>query len=236
MGAPNPLPPDLYPGPVGEEGAAGRRVIPAWLRDDLKKLERDRQRQVERETLETGRGVNYVSRQEALDGSEMFGPPPPQHIAQRQTDSLRFFTSDDSRDRFLLEVLHTTVTEFLLEMTSAEIENVCSNALAEVRQSRAKPMVSYDSSSESSVPEEERGQEERKITPKQSSPTSSAGDRQAEKRSRHRAKGNKHHKRREREHSPHKSRKYTERPRSHRSRSRSASPFNRSHKKHKSRH
>ena len=220
-------------------------MIPSWLRDDLKKLERERQRQVEREILETGRGSSYVVRQENLDGTEMFGPPPPQNLAQTQSDNkVLLFTSDDSRDRFLLEVLQTTVTEFLLEMTSAEIESACSNALAEVRQSRAKPMVSYDSSTESSLPEEERPdpreQEDKKVPPKRlredriSSPASSAGDRETEIRSRHKSKDSKHHKRRE--HSPYKSRKYRGRSRTYKSRSRSASPHNRSQKKHRPRH
>ena len=236
----SPITADLYPGPGGEE-VAGRRVIPAWLRDDLKKLEQERQRQVEREVLETGRGVSYVSRQESLEGTGMFGPPPPQHLAQTQADKLRLFTSDDSRDRFLLEVLQSTVTEFLLEMTSAEIESACSNALAEVRQSRAKPMVSYDSSTESSEEEGEgpRGREDRKVTPKKSredrnsSPASSVGDRHSELRARNRPKGSRHHRRRE--HSPYKS-KYTSRSRSYRTRSRSSSPYSRAQKKHRSRH
>lgn len=209
-------------------------MIPAWLRDDLKKLERDRQKQVEKENMESGRQTDAGERQEWKEGfetSEMFGPPLPQHFSQN--DKLRFFTSEDSRDKFLIEVLQMTVTEFLLEMTSAEIENVCSNALTEMKQSRAKPMVSYDSSTESSIPEEEPKE---KVTPHnqdrgQQSPVSSP-----DRRHKHRSKSSRHHKRGEpsSSSSSSRSRRRSEKSRSYRSRSRSRSPYkpNRKHRSH----
>ena len=206
-------------------------MIPAWLRDDLKKLERDRQKQVEKENMESGRKTDTGGRQDWIEASEMFGPPPPQHLAQN--DKTRFFTSEDSRDKFLIEVLQMTVTEFLLEMTSAEIENVCSNALAEVRQSRAKPMVSYDSSTESSIPEEEPRE---KVTPQNldkgqhnESPVSSP-----DLRHKHKSKSARHRRRGEPSSSS-RSRRRSEKSRSYRSRSRSRSPY-KSNRKHRSHH
>ena len=208
-------------------------MIPAWLRDDLKKLERERQKQVEKENMESGRKSDTGGRQdwkEGFEASEMFGPPLPHNLAQNNKS--RFFTSEDSRDKFLIEVLQMTVTEFLLEMTSAEIENVCSNALAEVRQSRAKPMVSYDSSTESSIPEEEPRE---KVTPhtldkgRNESPVSSP-----DRRHKHRSKSSRHHKRGEPSSSSSSSRskRRSEKTRSYRSRSRSRSPYSRKHKSH----
>ncbi|KAI6653791.1 DNA polymerase delta catalytic subunit [Oopsacas minuta] len=215
-----------------EDWAASRRVIPAWLRDDLKKLERNRQKQIEKETMEKNARAGKPWK-ESYDGTEMIGPT----IPQNTTDKVRFFTSEDSRDKFLLEVLQMSVTEFLLEMTSAEIENVCSNALAEVRQSRAKPMVSYESSTESSLHEDEL-RDERKVSSingqraRKSSHSSSPADRHSSRRSKHKSKSSRHHRRSETSSS--RSRKQTDNSKSYRSRSRS--PYSKSNRKHKSRH